>query len=395
MNKSAHQPIILSKGQSQMVFFKHAMTKKLITLLTLIVVMSTLNIANAWTGSGHRRVAMLAWARLTPEAQQMATYLLNSGDDAPSLNCKTDPFDVAASWLDCVRDKGPVQAAVMHADRTQLCKNITIPTACKSQHCATDALKQAVIDLNDKASSIQKRRIALKIIMHLVGDLHQPLHAAQAADPIHNGGTTTVLTEPNSQPIVFHQYWDYNVIQNLRFHKANLNTLIKAHASEWEKGSIDDWVHETVEEAPDTVYKAPLKEVMCDPNKMKTPVLLTKEYMDAATAFADYKIAQAGVRLALILNKAAVKGNKWLYADTPVSKPSDSEGTDPINEPTHSDDDEKLSKNVYVWNGQWRTIVPGIESVCGTNYGDISAGPIWNNADAQIKCANAVIAKNK
>ncbi len=50
---------------------------------------------------------------------------------------------------------------------------------------------------------------------------------------------------------------------------------------------------------------------------------------------------------------------------------------------------------MYVWNGQWRTIVPGIESVCGTNYGDISAGPIWNNADAQIKCANAVIAKNK
>lgn len=38
------------------------------------------------------------------------------------------------------------------------------------------------------------------------------------------------------------------------------------------------------------------------------------------------------------------------------------------------------------WNGQWVTTVQGKMSVCGTAYGDVEAGPIWNQKDAEKKC---------
>ncbi|MBD2448364.1 mannan-binding lectin [Nostoc sp. FACHB-152] len=55
------------------------------------------------------------------------------------------------------------------------------------------------------------------------------------------------------------------------------------------------------------------------------------------------------------------------------------------------------------WNGQWVTTVFGQMSVCGTNLtflptialpGDVNAGPIWNNDDAQLKCPVAAAAAN-
>lgn len=288
---------------------------KLLIITIFMIAINTFGSVQAWTGSGHRHVSMIAWSRMTPEAQEMAYTLLKSGIDAPNTPCDESSFvnlptprDVfvgAASWLDCARSTPPEEAHVMHADRTQLCPNTNVPTGCKDKHCASDALNQAIADLNNKNNSVKTRRIALKLIIHLMGDLHQPLHAAEAADPIHNGGTTTVLTDPQSNPIILHQYWDYNVIQNLSNHKAHINSLIVTHASEWGKGSIDDWVRQTVEQVPNAVYREPLRSVMCDPSKMTRPVLLTPEYIAAASDFADLKIAQAGVRLALILNRAA------------------------------------------------------------------------------------------
>lgn len=38
------------------------------------------------------------------------------------------------------------------------------------------------------------------------------------------------------------------------------------------------------------------------------------------------------------------------------------------------------------WNGQWSTTVQGKMSVCGTPFGNVDAGPIWNQADAEKKC---------
>lgn len=77
--------------------------------------------------------------------------------------------------------------------------------------------------------------------------------------------------------------------------------------------------------------------------------------------------------------------------------------------PIWNNDDAKVkcpvAAQVYSaqWNGQWTTTAPGKMSVCGTNLsflpkvgvpGDVSAGPIWNNEDAKVKCPVAAAAAN-
>lgn len=65
--------------------------------------------------------------------------------------------------------------------------------------------------------------------------------------------------------------------------------------------------------------------------------------------------------------------------------------------PIWNNDDAKVKCPVAVqshnaqWNGQWRTTVPGKQSVCGAyKVFDVKAGPIWNNDDAKVKCPVAV-----
>jgi Mannan-binding protein len=77
--------------------------------------------------------------------------------------------------------------------------------------------------------------------------------------------------------------------------------------------------------------------------------------------------------------------------------------------PIWNNDDAQVKCPVAVqvynaqWNGAWTTTVWGIMSVCGTNLnflpniglpGDVNAGPIWNNDDAQVKCPVAAAAAN-
>ncbi|MCP4383896.1 MAG: lectin MVL [Hyphomicrobiales bacterium] len=55
------------------------------------------------------------------------------------------------------------------------------------------------------------------------------------------------------------------------------------------------------------------------------------------------------------------------------------------------------------WDGNWRTTVPGQQSVCSCNLKhkpdknahNYNAGPIWNNADAQTKCPPVCISHNQ
>jgi len=294
--------------------------KRLMMLILLTAITASSNFAHAWTHTGHERVAEIAWARLTPEAQKMVYKILISGADTPGTPCDeksftqlANPKDVfigSASWADCARNNTQLaEAKVMHADKTQLCPGVNIPTTCKSGRCATEALNSALEQFRNPNNPIRTRRIALKMIIHLMGDLHQPLHAAQAADPIHNGGTMRIITSPTADPITMHQFWDrmpaYSASGRTTEARIANIALPEEPVFQWHQGTVDKWVNETVSQTAEHVYYPPLKEAMCNPSLMKDPILVTPAYMKQATAFADFKVAQAGVRLARVINRVA------------------------------------------------------------------------------------------
>ncbi len=268
----------------------------LILLLTNLIPSTD---AFAWGSEGHREIARIAWSRLTPEVQKTALALLNSGDDAPTTKCSYKTIEDAATWLDCVRGAGlsTYFANYYHADRATHCPALVVPTKCATGHCASDALNLSIQKLGDLNAKPETRRIALKVIIHLLGDLHQPLHVERDANSF------SVSLDSGVSYIGFHEYWDKNVLGSISENKAVLEKLLGDYGPEFMKGSPDSWTKETFEESKSIIYGDSMKSLMCNTDPTKSKVLLTKAYQREASHYAYYKVSQAGVRLASILNE--------------------------------------------------------------------------------------------
>jgi len=285
------------------------LTQSNILAVLLFILTNQFSVAHAWNNVGHRWIADIAWNRMTPKAQNMAFTLLTSGVDSQTCDARifanpTNPEDVfvgAATWLDCSRgaDKIPVYESYVHADRYPLCPAMPPPQS----YPASDELKKAMADLVNPKNTIQLRRESLKVIIHLVGDLHQPLHTATTLD--HLGGGTMVIPGSQEVPTNLHAYWDSNVVAMAKADKATVNNLIKTQAAQMEQGTWNEWEQETIVEANQVAYKALLGSVMCN-KPSGTPITITPQYASEATRLGELKIAQAGIRLALILNLASM-----------------------------------------------------------------------------------------
>jgi hypothetical protein len=129
--------------------------------------------ALAWGQEGHSIIAEVAEHRLTPQAQAEVDRLLGPGRSLASIS----------SWADDVRDQRPetynwhfvdIPLAESKYDPARDCK----PT--EKGDCIVAALERLTQDLRCGRTDDQKRD-ALRFIVHLVGDIHQPLHTVAEA----------------------------------------------------------------------------------------------------------------------------------------------------------------------------------------------------------------------
>ena len=131
--------------------------------------------ANAWGGTGHRIVAMIAEGRLTPRARAEVRRLLGNNVSLSS---------VAVIGAD-LRSSRP-ETGNFHFVDIPIESNGTFDPArdCEPSQrgdCVLAALERFRAELADESQSRGRRAFALKFIVHLVGDMHQPLHCAEHA----------------------------------------------------------------------------------------------------------------------------------------------------------------------------------------------------------------------
>jgi len=147
---------------------------RLLPLLLLLIAQPVL----AWGEFGHRLVAELAARQLSPEVQAQVDALLK--DEAePTLAG-------VASWADRVRE------ADLEAYRhTRTWHYVNFPSLdcdyvpardCPGGNCNAGAITRQATVLADRSQLRTVRIEALKFLVHLVGDVHQPLHAGLASD---------------------------------------------------------------------------------------------------------------------------------------------------------------------------------------------------------------------
>ena len=145
--------------------------------------------------------------------------------------------------------------------------------------------------------------LALKFLLHFVGDVHQPLHSADDHD--RGGNSKFVVFGRRTTCIPLHSYWDTNVVQRLGrdYHRVGeaLATEFAGQRSTWMAGQPSDWALESFEKARDVAYRLG----PAVPDERSQPCFeLTPQYEDAALTTAREQLAKAGMRLALILNQS-------------------------------------------------------------------------------------------
>lgn len=232
--------------------------------------------ALAWGPEGHAIVALVAEAHLTPTARRQASALLG-GPNRLVLD---------ADWADEVRDARP-ETAPWHY--------VNIPLAAAGYDAARDCPKGdcAVAQINRDAQILADRRVpparraeALRFLIHLVADIHQPLHAGDDHD---RGGNDRVLFFKGKRTNL-HRIWDNDVIGAFGPDPFPAALAIDQGPRPAADGSAADWANESLGAAK-AIY-APLH----------TPYL-PRDYPARWKAMTRARLEKAGLRLAALLNR--------------------------------------------------------------------------------------------
>jgi hypothetical protein len=267
--------------------------------------------ALAWGNEGHEIIAAIAQRYLTPAARAKIDALLAADSDtltAPDLLSRS-------TWADAWRAAGHRETAqwhfvdieLDHPDVKAACFGEPAPdhpaSAGPAQDCVIDRVNAFAAELADPSTPQAERILALKYVLHFVGDLHQPLHAADNHD---RGGNCVRLALGGHRTTNLHSYWDTTAVQALGADPKAVAAKLKAQitpaqAATWRQGTPRAWAMETHEVAASVAYW-PGTPAECDPDA--APASLPVGYDARARRAAALQLQKAGVRLAAALNHA-------------------------------------------------------------------------------------------
>jgi S1/P1 Nuclease len=297
--------------------------------------------ATAWGCRGHETVAMLAEKHLDPQAKQALLALLTANPIDPQLKrycgqTGQDAFADSSTWADDERSRDPKTAPWHFIDIPIGVAHGSAKDFCGTGGCVLTAIVDQLAILKDKNAPGAKRAAALRFIIHFVADLHQPLHGSTNSDrgancvPVKYFGRNPHARN-NSYTPNLHHVWDTEIPES-QMQGADpaefADTLDAAFASSftaWQQGGmqLEAWAWESHRHAVQTAYGALSKPFPVEP---EVPVstcaddnnigqrMLLKHYVigtiyrDRAGSVVEKRLAQAGIRLAMILNEAAKAG---------------------------------------------------------------------------------------
>ena len=217
-----------------------------------------------------------------------------------------------ASWADEIKDyEWGKRLGAWHFDNAPLCGAADYSTYCRRGRCASAQLARQIEILGSDREPLRRRNEALKWVVHLIGDVHQPLHAANRRD---NGGNSVQVSffgERDNPPygtLRLHTVWDAHMVQRLVSQRGGESAIVSAPISAsqkaaWEKGSIADWMSESRDLAESLVYPALPVAASCS-RRITGVVAIDGVYYAKAATVVEIQIRKAGIRLARVLNEA-------------------------------------------------------------------------------------------
>lgn len=264
--------------------------------LVPIVLLCCCGQAAAWGGDGHRVTGYIAEALLAPAARVRLNQLL------PAVSLA----DVS-TWLDEERQALRSQmrgSQKWHYDNLPVCGQAPAEAMCPRGDCALQQLSNFRQVLADPRQDRSDRAFAAKVVIHLVGDIHQPLHEADNGDA---GGNGVSVTDGRRTSLNLHQVWDSELLKQMMRgtsvdrYAADLLQRYRGRVSELAHGGPAGWAAESHVYAVNVAYGR-LPGFAC--GKPLGVEVLTPAYKQAAYPVVERQLVAAGVRLAAVLNQA-------------------------------------------------------------------------------------------
>ncbi|MDB5105163.1 MAG: nuclease [Fibrobacteres bacterium] len=266
--------------------------RTLLHILILFAAMLGFRPASAFGVLGHQVIAALADDMLTPKAKAEVENLLGPAGGSTALSS-------IATWADDIRMLRS-ETRPWHYVTIQIGEARYDPARADSADVIKAINRQSAI-LANPAADRYAREEALKWVVHLVGDLHQPLHAGED----HDKGGNLAKVRVNRRTYNLHEVWDYVLLERLHLPMDSLRVLLEREIAA-DSGFIRRNAQGTVESwADDTHSKSPACYVLHGkPMRKGIKVQLDKAYVDAATLTVLSQLKIGGVRLAYALNRA-------------------------------------------------------------------------------------------
>ncbi len=255
----------------------------------------------AWNAVGHMLVASIAYERLKPEVRvKVDKMTADLGKEYPYIT----QFEQVAPWPDMLRSQKIDTYTHWHYVDAAFSTDSTPLKNLSDTDNVVWALKQILpVIANNNANPYEKSRF-LAFLVHMEGDIHQPLHTVSrisAAHPDGDQGGNLYLLQTKGSRSNLHSLWDGGAgLLDVEASRENIEALKQSITKHYPESSFgnaiydlkpENWASEGYKLATTVVYSTP-------ENQMPTT-----NYIETSKQTTEQRIALAGYRLAALLNQ--------------------------------------------------------------------------------------------
>ena len=293
--------------------------------------------SHAFSGPGHMIVAAIAYRELTPLDQQRAVEILSHHPDftrwiSEAMDGKSEKgvvaFMGASRWPDEIkRSSNPWNHEPWHyVDYPVTPPNFVFGKSPDPENDILHGINKALAALRNAATPIEDKASWLCLLIHFVGDLHQPLHCAALVNdefPAPNGdrggNLLFVRASEASKGIPLHSMWDVSMGSSRGFHAKYLvgyvndaialtSILKRANLKQIaENTSVEQWAREGWQIAVDDVY---LRGKLPFSRSPLNAAILPEGYTKRLKIVAQRQVTAAGYRLADLIHNCLSADSK-------------------------------------------------------------------------------------
>lgn len=254
-------------------------------IILFAILCSTVTPAWAWGSLGHRVIARIAEREAGDKAKSRLRFYLQ----------KEGGPEAVAMWAQDIEAQRPETARWHFVHIPPNATEFKLAEICPQEDCITTKLREFEGIARLAVRSREDVTEAVKFIIHLVGDLHQPLHEGYAED----SGGREIQVVLDGDKMTLYEAWDAALAKRLGSDDAAIadrlfDRITSEQRRHWKEGRPADWTWESHLLAARMAYGA---------LPSGSPKVLGDGYKMQATEVIEQQFMKAGVRLAKILDQ--------------------------------------------------------------------------------------------